>query len=137
MRRATSKAAIDDIIVRHLPEGVKVHWRTDGKWKPAHTNQTAEHGKEMLSPYPDTPFKALVFLHECAHFANGDFRVDTPMHVEEYRAEALAMAWWRMLGYKVPAPYLAAARKYVRDCIRCDRKRRIAIKPHIARWAKQ
>lgn len=127
----------EHLIARYLPKGVKVKWRTDGNWRPAWTDCDDLNRHSMLSPYPDTPYKSLVFLHECAHIANGDFRHEVALHVQEYQAERTAMNWWRAEGKKVPREYLREAKAYVRECIKSDRKKGKPITAHVARWAKK
>lgn len=151
--------ALSEKLIRlYIPRGVKVQWKrkpatlahcTDKGytkspckrlWRPAWVTKLPSGQLELVSPYPDTPFAALVFLHECAHLATGAFRHEQANHIEEYNAERTAMGWWRSEGQSVPRLYLADAKRYVRDCIKADRKRKrpkVKIVKHIQRWAKK
>ena len=125
------------LIARYVPRNVTVKWRKDGNLAPAWTDEEDDGSGVMLSPYPDTHMRALTFLHECAHFANGTYRHELPEHEDEYIAERTAIQWWRAEGYVVPPYYLKLAKSYIRYLIKKDRKRKppVKIKAHIARWA--
>ena len=123
------------LIKRYRPARTKLRWKRGRRWKPAHAQQVQFDRFEILSPYPDTPFRALVFLHECAHILNGDWRHEHAEHHYEFAAEMTAMSWWRSEGHKVPKRYIRSAKNYIRRCIVADRKRNVKIKAHVARWA--
>lgn len=136
MRRLSEEQS-KALIKRYRPLRTKLRWKRGRRWKPAHAMRLEFDRFEILSPYPDTPFRALVFLHECAHIRNGDWCHADHDHVAEYMAECTAMSWWRQQGYRVPKRYINSARYYIRRCIAADRKKGIKIKAHIARFAKK
>lgn len=128
--------ACEELVKRYTPDLTKVRFRKDGNMKPAHAQPMDDGTFDILSPYPDTPMKALYFLHECAHIATGDWRAESyVVHESEYRAEITAIAWWRAEGNSVPVEYLDEAKEYLRECIADDRAAGIPIKRHIERWA--
>jgi len=136
----------DELVAKYLPPDVAVKWRKKD-WAPAHAIVHPRTKKRrMYSPYPDEPFKALVFLHEVAHFQMNQFNHKRPNYEEEYEAEIMAMAIWRVEGHRVPRAYLTEAKRYVRECIQTQRKKNVKyvyrgrvvkFKPHILRWARK
>ncbi len=125
------------LIKRYRPGRTRLRWKrkTPRRFE-SHCRRLVFDHYEILAPYPDTIHHALLFLHECAHIANGDWRLEPDEHVFEYMAERTAMCWLRAEGYAVPHRVVEVRRWYVRACIRADRKRGIRIKPHIAKWAR-
>ena len=138
-----SEAFVEHLIARYTPPRTRVEFRLNRGWYTAEKN---DNGTFVIhAPYPDTPFDALKFLHECAHVANGDENHKLPEYLYEYQAERTAMQWWRNEGKRVPRAYSEHAKQYIRGIIakqrRINKRRRpenrVRFKPSVVRWARK
>jgi hypothetical protein len=136
MRRLTEEQSAA-VVAKYRPQRCRFKWFKHRNWAKAYAQAMTDGCAEIGTVYPDTPFMALVFLHECAHVTARDIHLpnDHPTHTYEYAAERAAMCHWRNEGHKVPGHYIKTAKRYIRGCIERDRKKGHKIKPHVARWA--
>ena len=136
MRRLTTEQSAA-LVAKYRPQRARIKWFRHRNWTKSYAMMMADGCTEIGAVYPDTPFMALVFLHECAHVQHRDVNLpdNYPEHGYEYAAERTAMCCWRNEGHVVPTAYVKGAKRYILGCIARDRKKGHKIKPHVARWA--
>lgn len=128
-----TQARIDAIANRYHPEG----WRVFESKTRKREGKAHYPSRTILVPLIHDVCTLHNFLHECAHALLhhwGDGA--STLHREEYEAERWAIEIARQNGIAVPRSIIIQAKVYVRSCIARDRKKKIAIEPHVEKWAK-
>lgn len=133
-----SKIQSEALIKKYAPPRTRLHWLRSKKWWKSYAISHKHGLKHVYCPYPDTDYRAIVFLHECFHVHGKHVHLpgDWPDHMIEYTAERTAMCWFESEGYTVPEVYTNGAHRYIRKLIRKDERLGHKIMPHIAKWAK-
>jgi hypothetical protein len=123
-----------EIAKRYRPIGVKVRFKRGTSLKPAHAKVFKDGTKEILTPRPDTREGLYYFLHECSHLILRHFHIPMPVWQMEYEAEQWTIATMRREGIPVPHSMLREAKKYVRQCIKEDKKKTKKVPYKVRRW---
>lgn len=88
-----------------------------------------------LVPGTDLRHALFIFFHECYHALTWEM-ADPRGHVDEYQAERHAINMMRDYGINVRRKDTSLAKWRVRQMIKQDERRGIAIDPRVRRWAR-